>query len=215
MKKLQGYGNKLSQGELWFPRAVESYKESSESAICDTVEREAEEAVLAGKIVVINGANLAGSQNSLTRKITERAGVVPLRWGARRLILATPEQGRLLRDKQELVRAWRLWRYEFDEQADGYTIGLPKRAESALLKLVSSGADWRDAIERGPDIRISDEESAIFVEAISKAAIQFIKQKWPDTEEVQLDRKPLFVLNIPKEEFAAKAEEADLTIGDR
>jgi len=76
----------------------------------DSIEREAEELVLGGAILVCGVHNPAH----------QRAAVVPLRWGSPRLIVLSGgfyhHLGKDLR--QEPFRAARLWRYEFDPITD-------------------------------------------------------------------------------------------------
>lgn len=98
----------------------------------DALEVEVEEAVLAGKVVVVNCA-LLGRDAGMTSAIT-RVGCVPLRWGTPRLLLLRPDQARALSEDnaEELARSWKLWRYKFDPNTDGWVDGSPNRAEKAL-----------------------------------------------------------------------------------
>lgn len=76
----------------------------------DTIEREAEAIVLGGKVVV------CGVHNSAH----QRAAVVPLRWGAPRIIVFSGGFLHHLGEdlKQEPFRAARLWRYAWDPTCD-------------------------------------------------------------------------------------------------
>jgi len=76
----------------------------------DAIEREAEELVLNSKILVC-GVHSAAHQ---------RAAVVPLRWGAPRIVvLSGGFRYHMGEDfKGELFRAARLWRYQFDARTD-------------------------------------------------------------------------------------------------
>lgn len=76
----------------------------------DLIERFAEEAVLQGEVVV----------SGHDRPEYQRAAIVPLRWGAPRILCLDrgmfPVLGETLRE--EPFRAARLWRYEFDPKTD-------------------------------------------------------------------------------------------------
>lgn len=76
----------------------------------DKIEQLAEEGVLAGEVVV------AGHD----RPEYQRAAIVPLRWGAPRILCLDRGMYDVLgRDlKSEAFRAARLWRYEFDPRTD-------------------------------------------------------------------------------------------------
>lgn len=76
----------------------------------DAMERQAEEVVLAGQCLVCGVHNAAH----------QRAAVVPLRWGAPRIVVVSGGfRFHLGPDlKQEPFRAARLWRYEFDARTD-------------------------------------------------------------------------------------------------
>jgi DNA processing protein len=76
----------------------------------DQVEREAEQAVLAGSVLV----------TGIHSPAHQRAAIVPLRWGAPRiLVLSGGFHYHLGKDlKEEPFRAARLWRYQFDERTD-------------------------------------------------------------------------------------------------
>lgn len=87
------------------------------AANLDEIERSVEQAVLAGKIIVINTRHHAANWH--------RAGCVPLRWGAPRIILCRfRQQVELCASGQELARSWRLWRYQFDASTDCATTTL-------------------------------------------------------------------------------------------
>ena len=76
----------------------------------DAIDKEAEDLVLDGKALV------CGVHNSAH----QRAAVVPLRWGAPRIVVLSGgfyhHLGKDLKD--ELFRAARLWRYQFDPKTD-------------------------------------------------------------------------------------------------
>lgn len=76
----------------------------------DQIEREAEELVLAGKVLVCGFHNAAH----------QRAAIVPLRWGAPRVVVMSGGfQSHLGQDlKEEPFRAARLWRYAWDSRCD-------------------------------------------------------------------------------------------------
>jgi len=76
----------------------------------DAVEHEAEELVLDGKILVCGIHNRAH----------QRAALVPLRWGAPRIVVVSGGFYHHLGPnlKEELFRAAKLWRYEFDAETD-------------------------------------------------------------------------------------------------
>lgn len=78
--------------------------------VCDELEFEAERLVLEGRIIVTGIHNL----------VHQRVAVVPLRWGAPRiLILSGGFRHHLGEDlKQEPFRAARLWRFQFDARTD-------------------------------------------------------------------------------------------------
>jgi len=76
----------------------------------DQIEQDTERAVLEGKVLV-SGVHSPAHQ---------RAAIVPLRWGAPRiLVLSGGFQHHLGQNlKEEPFRAARLWRYQFDERTD-------------------------------------------------------------------------------------------------
>jgi DNA processing protein len=80
------------------------------SAELDEIERQAEALVLASQVLVTGVHNPAH----------QRAAVVPLRWGAPRILVFSGgflhHLGAKLKD--EPFRAARLWRYQFDAQVD-------------------------------------------------------------------------------------------------
>lgn len=100
----------------------------------DALESGIEKMIHSGAVTVINceGLNRLGARCAGI----ERAGVVPLRWGAPRLLLVTPEQGAILDQGDELVQAWRLWRYKFEPSTDGYIVGSPNRTEAKIAKML-------------------------------------------------------------------------------
>jgi len=76
----------------------------------DQVERETEQAVLGGKIAVTGVHNPAH----------QRAAIVPLRWGAPRILVFSGGFHHHLGPdlKEEPFKAARLWRYQFDAKTD-------------------------------------------------------------------------------------------------
>lgn len=74
------------------------------------IERETEQAVLAGKIVV----------TGIHSPAHQRAAIVPLRWGAPRILVFSGGFHHHLGPdlKEEPFRAARLWRYQFDAKTD-------------------------------------------------------------------------------------------------
>lgn len=76
----------------------------------DRIEREAESLVLDGKVLVCAFHNAAH----------QRAAIVPLRWGAPRILVMSGGFLHHLGEdlKQEPFRAARLWRYAFDPSCD-------------------------------------------------------------------------------------------------
>jgi hypothetical protein len=115
------YGNaRLLQGELAcietaFGAGPHLPKELGE------IEREAERLVLAGKILVC-GIHSAAHQ---------RAALVPLRWGAPRIVVFSGGFRRHLgKDlREEPFRAARLWRYQWDHRTD---LAVSRRAPEKL-----------------------------------------------------------------------------------
>jgi hypothetical protein len=137
-------GPTYREKELWFPPLLSLPGDSLTAQLAE-LERLTLEAVLAGKMPVLN-LHLLGIEEEMTSKLI-RTGVVPLRWGAPRLLLLTPQQGRDTDDGQELARCWRLWRYSFDPKCDPRVIGSPNRAEKLIRKNVSEGLEWWTGIE--------------------------------------------------------------------
>ncbi len=76
----------------------------------NSIEREAEQIVLSGKVLVCGIHNLAH----------QRASVVPLRWGAPRIVVFSGGFNFHLGNNlnQEPFRVARLWRYEWDARTD-------------------------------------------------------------------------------------------------
>lgn len=76
----------------------------------EAIEREIEQLVLQGRIVVTGIHNLAH----------QRAAIVPLRWGAPRILVFSGGFYHHLGPdlKEEPFRAARLWRYQFDAKTD-------------------------------------------------------------------------------------------------
>ena len=92
----------------------------------DVIERQAEDLVLAGKVLVCGIHNEAH----------QRAALVPLRWGAPRILVfsggAHYHLGLDLKD--EPFRAARLWRHSFDSKTD---LTISRRAPDALPTFAS------------------------------------------------------------------------------
>jgi hypothetical protein len=76
----------------------------------DAIEKETEELVLDGKVLVCGIHSYAH----------QRSAIVPLRWGAPRIVVLSGGFKYHLGDdlKDELFRAARLWRYQFDPKTD-------------------------------------------------------------------------------------------------
>lgn len=127
-----------SVDKLYFPNL-----QAETPAELDALEADIEKAVLAGLTIVINcaarkrarGKTPHGNVDSITR-----AGCVPLRWGAPRILLVSPADLILIQDKQELQRAWRLWRYQFDPNTDGVIGRAPTIALNMLRKAAAEAA---------------------------------------------------------------------------
>ena len=129
-----------STSKLWLPNVNDDY----ETKNLDELDKEVEAAVHEGKVIVVNCALLACY--SRATQVIERIGVIPLRWGAPRLILATPTQARALANGEELARVWRLWRYQFDPKADAYSLGSPNLIDQKLYHNQANGKPWDDGI---------------------------------------------------------------------
>lgn len=108
--KLWLYGNaRLLDGELAFLETA-CGPNDHDSRELDEIERQAEELVLAAKILVCGVHNPAHM----------RAAVVPLRWGAPRVVVLSGGFAHHLGPEldQEPFRAARLWRYQWDPKVD-------------------------------------------------------------------------------------------------
>lgn len=140
----------------------------------ELVERLAEEAVLAGEVIV-SGHDTPEYQ---------RAAVVPLRWGAPRILCLDRGLFRALGDdlKEEPFRAARLWRYEFDPRTDlvvspfrphadyvgvnnqvrdRLIVGLSDRVDAVELSPAGNMERYvRMAIKAGRPVRVSDRSIA-------------------------------------------------------
>ncbi len=104
------YGNvRLLGGKLAHVQCALELKLPSPKEL-DAIERETEEFVLSGSVLVTGIHNPAH----------QRVAIVPLRWGAPRiLVLSGGFEHHLGKDlKEEPFRAARLWRYQFDASAD-------------------------------------------------------------------------------------------------
>lgn len=116
----------------------------------DLVERLTEEGVLAGETIV------AGHD----RPEYQRAAIVPLRWGAPRILCLDQGLFRVLGEdlRNEAFRAARLWRYEFDPRTDlvvspfrpdaGF-IGANNRIRDRLVASLARRADFVHVAEGG------------------------------------------------------------------
>lgn len=124
--------------KLWFA------SDALTSSMAD-LERQTEQAVREGRVVVINMAHF-GEIASETRRI-EMAGVVPLRTGSQRILLVNPNLGRVLDNTtgligHEVCRMWRLWRDKFDPTIDAYVSGSPTTAEKLIRSNTEMGQPW-------------------------------------------------------------------------
>lgn len=104
------YGNsRLLDGQLAFVASACGPNNHRPSEF-DAIEREAEELVLSSRVLVCGIHNPAH----------QRAAIVPLRWGAPRIVVVSGgfhyHLGKDLKD--EPFRAARLWRYQFDPRTD-------------------------------------------------------------------------------------------------
>lgn len=114
----------------------------------DLVEKLAEQAVLAGEVIV-SGHDTPEYQ---------RAAVVPLRWGAPRILCLDRGLFKALGDdlKEEPFRAARLWRYEFDPRTDLVLSPFRPAADYVGVnnqirdRLIAGISDRMDAVEVSP-----------------------------------------------------------------
>ncbi len=108
--KLWLYGNAILLDSKRKCSEVALTTTKSDRSILELGEREAEEAVLAGKTLVCG----------VHSEVHQRTAIVPLRWGAPRIVVLGSgfyqHLGPNLED--ELFKAARLWRYEFDPLTD-------------------------------------------------------------------------------------------------
>lgn len=134
---------------LWFAPTIDPSGQSLAKQL-RAIELDAEDAVVQGKILVVNCAKLMthAAESELIRLV----GSVPLRFGAPRLLLLTPEQGRITDKGQELATIWRLYRYSFDPRTDIRVIGSPNRAEDILRRLEAQGRDYTDGFARKEEV---------------------------------------------------------------
>ena len=137
---------KLLGNELYVPDLTRSDRSFIEEAnqLCgreyftrgiDALDYIIEQKCVRGKTLVVNCGHLTKHSLDRERCLIERIGCVPLRWGAPRILLATPKQAKWLDDNNELVRMWRLWRYAFDPYCDCYSTNSPNRLEKFLRTL--------------------------------------------------------------------------------
>ncbi|RYG39500.1 hypothetical protein EON81_00675 [bacterium] len=136
----------------------------------DLIEKYAEEGVLGGEVLVTGH----------DRPEYQRSAIVPLRWGAPRILCLDRGLFRVLGEdlKDEAFRAARLWRYEFDPRTDLAVspfrpdtdfIGVNNKVRDRLVASLSKRIDFvtvapnggmqtllRHAIKAGRQIRVSD-----------------------------------------------------------
>lgn len=118
---------------VFIPDVTNLTEEQCEAAV--------EKAVLEGAITVVQCHPIErGPTDWMAAAI--RAGAVPLRWGAPRVLLATPEQARAMQRGEEISRPWRLWRYQFDPEIDAFVDGSPWRAEKYIRANLAAGRNW-------------------------------------------------------------------------
>ncbi|CAN5649181.1 hypothetical protein BH11ARM2_BH11ARM2_11860 [soil metagenome] len=136
----------------------------------DDIERKAEEGVLGGEVLVTGH----------DRPEYQRSAIVPLRWGAPRILCLDRGLFRVLGDdlRDEAFRAARLWRYEFDPRTDLVVsafrpdtefIGVNNKIRDRLVAGLSKRIDFvtispsggmpailRQALKAGRRVRVSD-----------------------------------------------------------
>lgn len=136
----------------------------------DAIERLAEEGVLAGEVLVSGHDRLE----------YQRSAVVPLRWGAPRILVLDRGLFQVLGEnlKDEAFRAARLWRYEFDPKTDlvvsafrpdAAFIGVNNQVRDRLIGCLARRLDFvhvaptgnmaklaRLALKAGRPVRIAD-----------------------------------------------------------
>lgn len=136
------YGDFKSVGNVWIPPDVLTFTVplSQPFDYAQLLEQLTEEAVLAGQTVVVN----CYASDRRRQILMEKAGTVPLRWGARRVLLVTPKQAKTLEEGDELFRTWRLWRYKFDPKSDVYIVGKPSLMERRIKRNIAEGRNWYD-----------------------------------------------------------------------
>ena len=108
--KLWLYGNVILLDSNRSCSEVALTTHDTDSKLLDATERESEEIVLSGKTLVCG----------IHSELHQRAAIVPLRWGAPRIVvLGSGFYNHLGPDlDEELFQAARLWRYEFDPLTD-------------------------------------------------------------------------------------------------
>jgi hypothetical protein len=106
-------------------------------SVLDAIEREVEEFVLGGKILVCGIHNAAH----------QRSAIVPLRWGSPRIVVVSGGFKHHLGENldQELFRAARLWRYGWDARTD---LIISRRAPDKLPTFASYNPTVDRLIER-------------------------------------------------------------------
>lgn len=94
------------RSQIWeFPQECTHYS-------APEIEEIVEGAVLQGKIVLVD-------TRRLPTDVWKIVGIVPLRWGAPRvLLLRFPKQIEAVKAGQEIRSEWRLWRYRYDPSTD-------------------------------------------------------------------------------------------------
>lgn len=69
-------------------------------------------------------------------------GVVPMRWGVRRILLVSPQEAAVLEKGEQLFKSWKLWQCDFDPAMDAYVVGQPNTAERKIREAVAKGLPW-------------------------------------------------------------------------
>jgi predicted Rossmann fold nucleotide-binding protein DprA/Smf involved in DNA uptake len=143
---------------------------NARTAELDDIERKAEEGVLGGEVLVTGH----------DRPEYQRSAIVPLRWGAPRILCLDRGLFRVLGEdlRDEAFRAARLWRYEFDPRTDLVVspfrpdtdfIGVNNKIRDRLVASLSQRIDFitlspaggmqsllRQALKANRRVRVSD-----------------------------------------------------------